>query len=31
MSESQQFRNFRILAALAVALVYVVLAMSGNA
>jgi hypothetical protein len=31
MSESQQFKNFRIWAAVAVALVYVVLAVSGNA
>jgi hypothetical protein len=31
MSESQQFRNFRIWAAVAVALVYAVLAISGNA
>ena len=31
MSENQQFRNFRILAAVAVALLYVVLAASGNA
>lgn len=31
MSESRQFQNFRILAAVAVALVYVVLAVSGNA
>ena len=31
MSESQQFKNFRIWAAVGVALVYVVLAISGNA
>lgn len=31
MSESQQFKNFRIWAAVGVALVYVVLAVSGNA
>jgi hypothetical protein len=31
MSESRQFQNFRIWAAVGVALVYVVLAISGNA
>jgi uncharacterized membrane protein (DUF441 family) len=31
MSETQQFKNFRIWAAVGVALVYVVLAVSGNA
>ena len=31
MSETQQFKNFRIWAAVGVALVYVILAVSGNA
>jgi hypothetical protein len=31
MSETQQFKNFRIWVAVGVALVYVVLAVSGNA
>jgi hypothetical protein len=31
MSESRQFQNFRIWAAVGVALLYVVLAISGNA
>jgi len=31
MSETQQFKNFRIWAAVGVALLYVVLAASGNA
>jgi len=31
MSEAQQFKNFRIWAAVGVALVYVIMAVSGNA
>jgi hypothetical protein len=31
MSDRQQFKNFRIWAALGVALIYVVLAVTGNA
>jgi hypothetical protein len=31
MSETQQFKNFRIWAAVGVVLVYVILAVSGNA